>query len=81
MADGADVAYSFPMLNSKKIVGYLGDLNIHVSEQVSCDTYVCEGRQHTHNLQQYSCRCLSPRRRGWCLRLTTTTLLYLPIDT
>lgn len=37
MADGADVAYSFPMLNSKKIVGYLGDLNIHVSEQVSCD--------------------------------------------
>lgn len=36
MADGADVAYSFPMLNSKKIVGYLGDLSIHVSEQVSC---------------------------------------------
>ncbi|CBN74724.1 Centromere-associated protein NUF2 [Ectocarpus siliculosus] len=34
MADGADVAYSFPMLNSKKIVGYLGDLNIHVSEQM-----------------------------------------------
>lgn len=40
MADGADVAYSFPMLNSKKIVGYLGDLNIHVSEQVSCDACV-----------------------------------------
>lgn len=38
MADGADVAYSFPMLNSKRIVGYLGDLNIHVSEQVSRDT-------------------------------------------
>lgn len=37
MADGADVAYSFPMLNSKKIVGYLGDLNIHVSEQVGCE--------------------------------------------
>ncbi|CAM9420577.1 unnamed protein product [Pylaiella littoralis] len=34
MADGADVAYSFPMLNSKKIVGYLGDNNILVSEQM-----------------------------------------------
>lgn len=39
MADGADVAYSFPMLSSKKIVGYLGDNNIHVSEQVS---YSCK---------------------------------------
>ena len=44
MADGADVAYSFPMLSSKKIVGYLGDLNVHVSEQVSCDTRLL-GRQ------------------------------------
>lgn len=40
MADGADVAYSFPMLTSKKIVGYLGDLNIHVSEQVSYKHYL-----------------------------------------
>lgn len=46
MADGADVAYSFPMLNSKKIVGYLGDLNIHVSEQVSRDVHV-PGNFHT----------------------------------
>lgn len=43
MADGTDVAYSFPMLNSKKIVGYLGDLNIRVSEQVSesCMVHCC----------------------------------------
>eukprot|EP00752_Nemacystus_decipiens_P009344 g8351.t1 len=34
MADGADVPYSFPMLTCKKIVGYMGDHNIHVSEQM-----------------------------------------------
>lgn len=47
MADGADVAYSFPMLNSKKIVGYLGDNNILVSEQASDDTNK-DSKQHLY---------------------------------
>lgn len=34
MADGGDMGYSFPVLNSKKIVGHLSDLRIHVSEEV-----------------------------------------------
>lgn len=34
MADGGDVGYSFPVLNSKQIVGYLSDVHIHVSEEV-----------------------------------------------
>lgn len=35
MADGGDVGYSFPLLNSKQIVGYLADVHIHVPEEVS----------------------------------------------
>lgn len=34
MGDGGDVVYSFPVLNSKQIVGYLSDVNIHVAEEV-----------------------------------------------
>eukprot|EP00904_Undaria_pinnatifida_P007283 jgi/Undpi1/3685/HiC_scaffold_16.g07055.m1 len=37
MADGGDVGYSFPVLNSKQIVGYLSDVHIHVSEEVLSD--------------------------------------------
>lgn len=42
MADG--VTYSFPVLTSKKIVGYLSDLKIHISEEVNTDTRA-EGEQ------------------------------------
>lgn len=34
MGDGGDVGYSFPVLNSKQIVGYLSDVHIHVAEEV-----------------------------------------------
>lgn len=40
MAEG--VSYSFPLLTSKKIVGYLSDLQIHVSEEVMTAFYSVE---------------------------------------
>lgn len=33
MAEG--VSYSFPVLSTKKIIEYLADLQIHISEEVS----------------------------------------------
>lgn len=40
MGDGGDVGYSFPVLNSKQIVGYLSDVHIHVAEEVNRSTAV-----------------------------------------
>lgn len=41
MADGGDVAYSFPTLNSKKIAGYLSDLQIQIPEEVRDTQIAC----------------------------------------
>lgn len=42
MADGGDVAYSFPLLTSKKIVGHLWNMNIQISEEVCCTCFTMQ---------------------------------------